>query len=222
MIISHAYQFIFIKVNKTATSSIEVALAPLLGPLDTCTRVNPGGINYFSGKNVVPGAFNHMNPNQIIRIFGSEAWNNSLRAASVRNPWDLCATIYEWRKVKNDKRAVGVEFGTWLEKCHARETYANADILTSIFTSDGIPDYFNVPKDTHLEKPITNFHIRFEHLQEDFSSFCKLVKLPIVPDLPFLASSGRTRHYREYYDQKSKESVLRHYRNVIDFFDYSF
>ena len=41
MIISHAHKFIFLKTNKTAGTSIEIALSKFCGPSDIITPISP-------------------------------------------------------------------------------------------------------------------------------------------------------------------------------------
>lgn len=127
MIISHRHRFIFIKTEKTAGTSIELALARICGPEDTVTAVvHPAdrelqkslGSGYRSQQNdVIPLRFltpldmarglkegrrprftNHMGATDIRRFVPREVWNDYYKFCVERNPWDKVVSLYSWWK----------------------------------------------------------------------------------------------------------------------------
>lgn len=125
MIISHRHRFIFIKTEKTAGTSIEMALAKVCGPDDVITAVVHAadrellrslGPAYRSQQNdVVPLRFltpldiaravkarrrprftNHMGATEIRRFVPPDVWNGYYKFCVERNPWDKAISNYSW------------------------------------------------------------------------------------------------------------------------------
>jgi len=64
--------------------------------------------------------------------------------------------------------------------------------------------------------------IRYEHLEEDFSTVCARIGIP-SGDLPQLKTGTRPdRHYSTYYDDRTRVLVLDAYRRHIEVFGYRF
>ena len=123
MIISHKHKFIFIKTNKTAGTSIEIALSKFCGPNDIITPISPedektrmdlgypGPQNYQSriwqygiwnaikwtikgGKR--PHFYNHISAKEVISIIGKKKWDTYYTFCFERNPWDRIISLYYW------------------------------------------------------------------------------------------------------------------------------
>jgi len=73
--------------------------------------------------------------------------------------------------------------------------------------------------------PVTDFIIRFEHLQEDLSEVSKKLNLGPVDVTSITEKSGTRkdrRPYSELYTSKDKELIERVCRNELDAYGYQF
>jgi hypothetical protein len=134
MIISHRHRFIFIKTEKTAGTSVELALAKVCGPDDVISAVvHPDdralrdslGPGYRSEQNdLVPLRFltaldlvrairrrrrprftNHMAAVDIRRFVPPAVWDGYFKFCVERNPWDKAISAYFWWRELESQRA---------------------------------------------------------------------------------------------------------------------
>ncbi|MGA1769909.1 MAG: hypothetical protein ACO4CP_08905 [Steroidobacteraceae bacterium] len=140
MIISHRHRFIFIKTEKTAGTSIELALAKLCGPDDVITAVvhpadrelrrslGPGvrgqqndiiPLRFLTSLDIARGIkvgrrprfTNHMSAAEIRRFVPREVWNGYYKFCVERNPWDKAISVYAWwRELESQFRRDPAEF----------------------------------------------------------------------------------------------------------------
>lgn len=122
MIISHAHRFVFIKTQKTAGTSIEVALATVAGPDAVVTPVNPPVEGHRPRNFALPGRpaadlrfrarslatrlrqggkppvayFNHMSASLVAERMGTDTFDSYLSFCVERNPWDKVVSAYAW------------------------------------------------------------------------------------------------------------------------------
>jgi hypothetical protein len=120
MILSHKYQFIFIKTAKSAGTSIEVFLSKHCGPQDVVTPILPpvGGHqarNYEGFINPIPEIlqrpdkifsalrhsitsrekfYNHMPAREVRNRVPADVWNSHFKFCVERNPWDKVLSHY--------------------------------------------------------------------------------------------------------------------------------
>ncbi|ABA57730.1 hypothetical protein Noc_1229 [Nitrosococcus oceani ATCC 19707] len=114
MIISHKYQFIFIKNGKTAGTSIEVFLSKFCGSFDIVTPIYPAVESHFPRN--YAGFYNRMTSAEIREKIGKKTWKNYFKFCVERNPWDKAISYYYMAKCRTggnlslDKFLDGCEF----------------------------------------------------------------------------------------------------------------
>lgn len=125
MIISHRHRFIFIKTQKTAGTSIELALACICGPEDVITplvdpddrslrdtigpacrrdqhhyvpwrALEPLDVARAIWRRQRPQFSNHAGAAEIRRHVPSPVWNSYYKFCVERNPWDKAVSLYFW------------------------------------------------------------------------------------------------------------------------------
>lgn len=125
MIISHEHQFIFIKTEKTAGTSVEIALSGICGPRDIITPINPVDemyrkeLGYPGPQNHILSLkqykqlskfdlalalykrkriafYNHIPAREIKNLVSEDVWNNYYKFTIERNPYDKAISMYYW------------------------------------------------------------------------------------------------------------------------------
>ncbi len=124
MIISHKYKFIFLKTNKTAGTSIEIALSGVCGDDDIISPISPedektrSELGYRGPQHhlatareygIVDAAklllngrkknrfYNHMPASEVKALIPENTWNDYYKFCFERNPWDRVISLYYWR-----------------------------------------------------------------------------------------------------------------------------
>jgi len=136
MIISHQNRFIFIRIGKTASTSIEIGLSAFCGGSDVITplsREDEGirrrlgyhgpqnfqrSLNSYTGKEwlrlIFKGKwakdYRHAPAVQIQDIVGSQKWKDYFKFCFERNPYDRAISLYFWKTRNQPSRPNVNEF----------------------------------------------------------------------------------------------------------------
>ncbi len=101
MLISHSHQFIYMKTQKTAGTSVEILLEGCCddrysGPAHFLEeRITPIGIIGARGDFAVGARFyNHAAASHIRALIGDRIWNRYTKIACVRNPFDKAVSAF--------------------------------------------------------------------------------------------------------------------------------
>ena len=231
MIISHKYKFIFLKTQKTAGTSIEIALSKFCGTDDIITPISPIEDEKFRENLGYPGPqnylapitdyripdilkwlkagkrkyrfFNHMPAKEVKKLIGKKIWNNYYKFCFERNPWDRVISKYYWR-FRNKQRPT-------------LSTFIYSDkILTLkkrgfwLYTIDG---------EIAVDKVC-----RYEYINEELEKIRTMLGIPGKLELPDAKSGFRKdkRHYRDILNEEEKEKIAEIFNDEINLFGYEF
>jgi len=120
MIINHTYKFIFIKTQKTASTSIEIALSSLCDENDIVTVISPkdeairqklgyqgptndvlpitsyglGEITQYFNKTKRKAYYNHISCREVKELIGDEIYDSYYKFCFERNPYDKAISLF--------------------------------------------------------------------------------------------------------------------------------
>lgn len=181
--------------------------------------------------------------------YTEKQWNSLTKFTIIRNPWDRLVSLYHFRKKERDllirlenrgmweadggdKDQEGWTFKKWLftSETAGVENYgvflAYKDIIknnpnTKVFFRSTV-DYIN--QIDLITDPNNNLYVdyvlRFESLNKDFNEMFSKLNLE-TPNLPQNNTSNH-KHYREYYDDETKNFVDQLFKKDIEYFNYEF
>ena len=223
MIINHKHKFIFLKVQKTASTSIEIALSEHCDAGDILTPLHPdqevirtqtgyrGAQNYmiplrdYTLNEMAQSIrhrkrrryFNHSNAEAVLTHAGAEVWNSYFKFCFERNPYDKAISHYYW--VTKDPRPDIADYLADTEESYLSDW----DIYT-------LNDQIAV-----------DFIGRYENLEADLAKVSERLGLRLSP-LQRTKDSYRTdkRAYRDVLDSRARAEIERIFANELRTFDY--
>lgn len=237
MLVSHKYQFIFLKTIKTASSSVFDFFTPFCLPAKKLKKENDD--HYLKDKYIgfyktgIVGNFEekihakkrHVSCSEVKKILDNidtKIWNTYFKFCVVRNPWDLCVSRFFWIEIalkKNDlTKNVRLKFKDMIEKAYDTFKNKNKD------------KYFAIEKPEEIYKLdgkyICDFHIKYENLKDDIKTVCEKCNIENydLKNLLNLKSGIRDKsiHYSYYYNDYLKNIVAEIYKDDIEKFNYTF
>ena len=230
MIVSHEHKFIFLKTKKTMGTSIELALSQLCGPDDIiapltkgCEALRANGRGHQNWRihswwqsprplykrrwlSAAPpdyGFYNYMPAKEARALLNDDkTWKSYFKFAFDRNPWDRQVSAYHFQY--REKRRVP-SFAAYIER-DRRARLNNYEI----YSLDG--------------EVCVDFLGRFESLQEDFRRVLGEIGLNFEGEIPRAKMGIRPtgKHYRDYYDDCTRDVVSNWYNREIKLLGYSF
>lgn len=228
MIISHKHKFIFIKTEKTAGTSFEIALSKICGEQDIITPISPkdeevrqklgyrGPQNYlFPFKNYTrrnwfdlfrtrrwQGFFNHISALEIKRHVPLEVWKTYYRFCFERNPYDKVVSLFFWTG-KNKYKSI-------LELIRSGE--AGKIKGFDLYSSHSLPLVDKVYK--------------YEEMDTALADISAKLNLETPLTMPEYKAKSDTRvdkrHYREILTPEEADWIAKIFAREIKFFGYEF
>ena len=229
MILSHKYQFIFIKTAKTAGTSIEAFLSSHCGPTDILTPIEPPveghqPRNYLGFVNPIPEIlespgkilsalrhsiasrekfYRHMPAFEAQNRIPRNVWNSYFKFCVERNPWDKVLSHYHMHAAR--------EGGSLsLDEYLARGRFPI--------------NYFRYTNRSET-KVIVNRVLRYENLTAELSEVFSRLKIPFDGTLGIAAKSEyRTdrRPYQQVFNDEQRRIVEKAFANEIELHGYHF
>lgn len=224
MIISHKYRFIFLRTEKTAGTSLEVALAELCDQGDIATGINAelaktrGLVTPWSKRlPISTGAFRKFFPRyfgfhthatvaQAKALLPHRTFNSYYKFAVERNPWDRQISLYYHRARRSRlKPDFNRDMSSFVYRACHHTRVKNWDTYT-------IKDQIAVDE-----------VLRFEDLAAGLERIAKRLGLPAIPQLGHQRSGFRPRTcYRDFYTPRTRKLIEDWYPKEIEAFRYEF
>lgn len=197
MRISYRHCFVYIHVDRTGGTSISKALDPFSYQMNDYRRLVAAlfrRLNLPESYRWRKFSTQHMTANDLKQALPDRIWNKSYKFAFIRNPWDWLLSIY-YARLQNPVhpeyelvRYLG-SFKRYVDWWGENQTMQQTDY---IFDQDG--------------ELMVDFVGRFEFLQQDFESICKIME--IDAHLSHLNKAIHRKHdYKEIYDTSLIEKV---------------
>ena len=247
MIISHRHKFIFLKPRKVAGTSVEVALAQHCGEDDIVTPIGVFNPEWDEDQYSHPGKKRagygrHATMKRVRKQLGRELWDDYFKFAITRNPWDLVVSQYHWATKRDEEDPYeGAVWRSlkrfWTSPTRVRKNVRTlgANLARNLLKMDVITFEFFVRHMLHYYEPNDPFYfdrsgsvgldflIRYEDLQNDYTSACERIGLPtsVLPSLKTKSRQER-RHYSTYYDDRTRGLVAKMYHRHLEHFGYRF
>ena len=218
MFVCPEYRFIFLRTEKTASTSISDALARQLGGKGYSSRkyFNAGHTRFSPVKvgtlqKLMPGVFGlplHAPAHQVRRVLGKETFDSYYKFAVERNPWDRQVSLYFHRRSENGKAALDFD----------------RDMSSSLYRLLHHTRLDNWSKYAIGDTIVADRIIRFESLAPELEEVWSEIGLRSNLRLGKALSQYRddNHDYRSHYSDFTRDLVARWYKREIDTFGYSF
>lgn len=218
MIVSHKYRFIYLRTEKTGSTSLENLLREVMSPdedphaiystpLSRSLPVPTGWLRKTWPQHF--GLHYHSPASDVRKALGAEVFDSYFKFAVERNPWERQLSLYYHRQGRKE--------GTDLNRF-------NADMQSALFTTLHHVKLRNWQVYSIDNQVVADKVIRFETLQDDVTQVFQQIGLPHDGQLPRRnVSSGGTRaHYSTYYTDQTRDLIGQWYANEIAHFGFQF
>jgi len=213
--INHEHKFIYTKIRKTGSETIQSVL------LNLCKESTEHSGHYHLLDDI------------------NDKTKDYFKFTFVRNPWDRLVSSYFFTRSRGDDDGInrdayrGSDFNEFVRaegppytKDEYRKFFLPTDwcshspnlqrILNELHPFENQIDWIS----DRNGKVLTDFIGKLENLQEDFNIVCDKIGIP-KQELPH-ENKGKHKHYTEYYDDETKQIVAEKYAKDIECFGYKY
>lgn len=203
MIISHKKRFIFIHIYKVAGTSVRNAFSPYADI--TFRKYTLRRLLYV--LRLANSPEEHITALELSERLPSNVFDGYFKFAFVRNPWDWQVSLYHYilsHPLHPQHRDI--------KRLSSFRSY----IMWRIEHGVELQKSFVCGDDGRL---LVDYVGRYETLEKDFEIICD--RIGISASLPHKNPSNH-KPYRSYYDSELAHMVAEHYRDDIEYFNYTF
>jgi len=228
MIVSHEHRYIFLKVSKTAGTSVEIALSKYCGDQDIITPISeadeklrkavrgrspqnhlaPPEGHWIRRFRLGPDRRrlrykNHMTAQSVKQEIGESIWDEYFKFCIARNPWDRVVSQYYYTHRKEPRPPLAEFLDSKPLQRLQRQGF-------ELYTIDG--------------RVAVDRVCRFERLEEDLEEVRLKLGLPEKLALPRAKSSYRVdkRSYREIFNPREADTIRATFQDEISLLGYEF
>jgi Sulfotransferase family len=210
--ISHRHRCIFVHIPGCAGTTVESLIWPGERSERTEADLWMGFVGEFHNR-YQTGGLQHLFARHIRHVVGDAVFNEYLKFAVVRNPWDKAVSGFSYLARRPDlRRLLGLRetdpFAAYLRSLPGREHVQWARQLDFLTDDRG--------------ELIVDRVLRFERLAEELPPLLAEIGVSTDGALPRLNASERKPDYRPYYSQDERGLVARHYRRDVERLGYGF
>lgn len=216
MIISHKHRFIYLRTEKTGSTSLSNALEAIVGDEDErASMARPAWAKYSpihhgALKHNFPqwfGLHTHATARQVRQVIGKKIFDSYFKFAVERNPWDRQVSLYfhrEWKK-KNKK------------------TNFDQDMRSVIYRNTEYCKLNNWSIYAIGNKIVADRVLRYENLNNEIADLLNDLGIDMDLYMPRMRSYAPDRpHYSTFYSDWTRDLVAKWYAKEIGALGYNF
>lgn len=223
-LVSHKHKFIYLKTEKTGSTSVEMALQTLCAPPGT--EVSHYGPAIVSDYGIVgargdkytkvdeSGFQSHMPAKKVAKQLGRDIWSSYTKVSSLRNPYDKAVSWF-W----------------FMARKHDLATSDPVEDFRAFIRDKDSSGYFRSRKDidwrvTHVDgRDIIDHYIKLENLEADFAAlFTRLGIAGVTLDVPKVKAETRKKDpldVPDYFDAATADLIRKHWGWIFEAGGYS-
>lgn len=217
MLLSRSRKLIFIKTVKTASSSVQCALAACCDPrIDTWTAVtDETGVVRILAPTNDEGWATHASASDVLARIGSDDFGRMLKIGVVRDPFDFAISLYWWeaRNGPGGEALVPAEHYEWL--LTAPQAAVREDFTRWLRNKPEWPD--NLAQLSLSNGLAVDVLLKFESIHDDMRRlFQRLGVAPVA--LPIVKGAVRRSDLarNDYFDAAAEAMIRKRFARTCD------
>jgi len=228
MIISDKHKFIFIKVPRTSSTSIEKYFVDELGLF--CDPGKGPTEHRDVWSDLTTHAYDsslhtHAKAKEVMELLSSDIWNSYYKCAFVRNPWDWASSQYFWNISSGaPPRAIFTETEAEMVISMMKRYELEGATRGEAAGPLSIQCQYNYLHDDDGNR-LVDFIGNYENRTEDLTKIMKHLGFPDNPceeTVHFNRTFNNKMTYQEFYTDEAKEAIANAFAKDIAAFDYKF